>query len=76
MLQATAVQNGLGLATLPCFVGDAIPGVTRLPGCEPYENYDVWMLSHPDLRDAARHRTFRAFIVDLFDEFESVFLGA
>jgi DNA-binding transcriptional LysR family regulator len=75
MLQASAVENGLGLATLPCFVGDAIPGVIRIPGCEPHANYDVWMLSHPDLRDAARHRIFRSFIVDLFAEKHRALLG-
>ena len=66
MLQAKAVECGLGLGTLPCFVGDALPGVVRLPGCEPYSNYDLWMLTHPDLRDTARHRVFREFIADLF----------
>lgn len=75
MLQATAVQNGLGLGTLPCFVGDRIPGVVRIPGCEPYGNYSVWMLSHPDLRDAARHREFRRFIVALFEKRQQVFRG-
>lgn len=75
MSQASAVQAGLGLATLPCFVGDAIPGVVRIPGCEPYANHDIWMLSHPDLRDAARHRTFRTFIADVFEQKRDVLLG-
>jgi len=66
MLQAKAVQCGLGLGTLPCFVGDALPGVVRIPGCEPYSNYELWMLTHPDLRDTARHRVFREFIANLF----------
>ena len=66
MLQVAAVEHGMGLAALPCFLGDQIPGVVRIPGCEPYSNYDVWMLTHPDLRDAARHRVFREFIVDVF----------
>jgi len=65
MLQAEAVRAGMGLATLPCFVGDQLPGVIRIPGSEPYDNYDVWMVSHPDLRDAARHRTFRAFLAEV-----------
>jgi DNA-binding transcriptional LysR family regulator len=75
MLQVAAAQNDLGLATLPCFVGDVVPGIVRIPGCEPFANYDVWMLSHPDLRDAARHRTFRSFIVDLFQQKQDVLLG-
>jgi DNA-binding transcriptional LysR family regulator len=75
MLQVAAVQNNLGLATLPCFVGDAVPGIVRIPGCVPFANYDIWMLSHPDLRDAARHRTFRSFIVDLFQQKQDALLG-
>lgn len=75
MLQAYAVQAGLGLATLPCFVGDVLPNVIRIPGCEPFPNYDAWMLSHPDLRDAARHRTFRAFIVERFEREAAAFAG-
>ena len=68
MLQASAVQHGLGIAALPCFVGDDLAGVVRIPGCEPYSNYDVWMLTHPDLRDAARHRVFREFIAEVFEK--------
>lgn len=75
MLQASAAQAGLGLAALPCFVGDVLPGVVRIPGCEPYANWDIWMLSHPDLRDAARHRTFRAFVADVFERKRGILLG-
>ncbi len=75
MMQATAVQAGLGLATLPCFVGDQVSGVVRIPGCGPYSNYDIWILSHPDLRDAARHRTFRAFIAEVFLSKQDLLLG-
>jgi DNA-binding transcriptional LysR family regulator len=66
MLQAKAVECGLGLGTLPCFVGDALPDVVRIPGCAPFSTYELWMLTHPDLRDTARHRVFRDFIADLF----------
>lgn len=75
MLQAFAVQASLGIASLPCFVGDKIPGVVRIPGAQPFLNYDVWMLSHPDLRDAARHRTFRKFLTQSFKSREHEFLG-
>lgn len=75
MLQSFAVQADVGIASLPCFVGDKIPGVIRIPDCEPFPNYDVWMLSHPDLRDAARHRTFRKFLSESFRSRENEFLG-
>ncbi len=75
MLQAFAVQSDLGIASLPCFAGDKIPGVIRIPDCEPFPNYDVWMLSHPDLRDAARHRAFRKFLSESFETRKNEFLG-
>lgn len=76
MLQATAVQSGFGLATLPCFVGDSLHGVIRIPGCEPYSNYNLWLLTHPDLRDAARHRAFRGFVAESIVANEDLFSGA
>jgi len=62
MLQAEAASRGFGLTVLPCFYGDSVGGLQRIPNCEPYNSYDLWMLTHPDLRDAARMRTFRAFM--------------
>lgn len=64
MLQAEAARCGLGLTVLPCFFGDQVAGLRRIPNCESYLSYDLWMLTHPDLRDAARMRTFRAFIAE------------
>jgi DNA-binding transcriptional LysR family regulator len=75
MVQATAARSGLGLSVLPCFVGDFVSGIVRIPGCEPYDNYDIWMLSHPDLRDAARHRVFRNFIAEAFAAKRGILLG-
>ncbi len=64
MLQAEAASRGLGLTVLPCFFGDRVEELQRVPNCEPYSSYDIWMLTHPDLRDAARMRTFRTFIAE------------
>ncbi len=67
LLQAEAARCGLGLTVLPCFFGDSVEGLRRIPNCQPYLSFDLWMLSHPDLRDAARMRTFRAFAADAID---------
>ena len=53
---AGAVEAGLGLAHLPCFVGDARPALRRLAEPEPEFAADLWLLTHPDLRGAARVR--------------------
>jgi DNA-binding transcriptional LysR family regulator len=74
-LQVEAAAAGMGLTALPCFIGDTVAELVRVPGCEPYANYDIWLLSHPDLRDAARLRAFRAFIVEVFREKRSLLTG-
>jgi DNA-binding transcriptional LysR family regulator len=75
LLQAEAARCGFGMTVLPCFVGDRFDGLRRIPGCDPYPNFDLWMLSHPDLRDAARMRTFRAFIAAAVDRKKPLLLG-
>ena len=75
MVQAEAARFGMGLAVLPCFVGDAVAGLRRVPRCEPYANYELWMLSHPDLRDTARLRTFRKFIAGVFEQNKALLTG-
>lgn len=67
VLQGKAAQQGMGMAALPCFMGDRIDGLVRLPGAEPHSNPDVWLLSHPDLRDTARFRAFRKFIANAIE---------
>ncbi|MBT8078553.1 MAG: LysR family transcriptional regulator [Gammaproteobacteria bacterium] len=75
LLQVEAARHGMGLAILPCFLGDTADGLQRIPGCKPRSNYDIWLLSHPDLRDAARLRTFRQFIVDAFERKHDLLTG-
>jgi DNA-binding transcriptional LysR family regulator len=75
MLQAEAARCGFGLTVLPCFFGDSVEGLRRIPNCEPYLSYDLWMLTHPDLRDAARMRTFRAFAAEAIDRKKTLLAG-
>ena len=75
MLQAEAGRCGMGLTVLPCFFGDSVDGLQRIPHCEPYLSFDLWMLSHPDLRDAARMRTFRAFAAEAIDRKRTLLAG-
>lgn len=53
-----AITAGLGIAPLLCFEGDADPRLKRLGGLEPDLRSDLWLLTHPDLRQAARVRAF------------------
>lgn len=56
--QFAAVRAGLGLAALPCFLGDRAPELVRVLPPEPSLSGELWLLTHPDLRRTARVRAF------------------
>jgi DNA-binding transcriptional LysR family regulator len=56
MSVAHACAGGLGLAVLPCFVGDAMPALARAGERLSDLDTDAWLLTHADLRDTARIR--------------------
>jgi DNA-binding transcriptional LysR family regulator len=58
---AEAVAGGMGLALLPCFVGERVPGLVRLSPPLPELEGELWVLTHPDLRNTARVRAFVDF---------------
>ena len=66
-MQATAAmaRAGLGLVVLPCYVGDSDPGLRRM-AAEPANDHimDLWVLTHPDIRRAARVRAFTEYIAN------------
>lgn len=53
-----AVRAGLGLGTLPCFLGDADPDLMRcLPPVEAIRG-NLWLVTREDLRDVPHIRAF------------------
>lgn len=57
--QLVATKSGIGLALLPCYLGDSEAGVTRaLP--EPITELEgeLWIVTHADLKGTARVRAF------------------
>jgi DNA-binding transcriptional LysR family regulator len=61
-IQLEATKQGMGLGMLPCFLGDCEEALMRVPGAEPGPLFELWVLSHEDLRATARMRAFRDFI--------------
>lgn len=59
---ADAVEAGIGIGPLPCVIGDRRPGLERLSGPVPELDAGLWLLTHPDLRRAARVRAFLDFV--------------
>ncbi|SEF63687.1 LysR family transcriptional regulator [Bosea lathyri] len=58
---AEAVEQGLGIGPLPCFIADQRPGLTRLMPPDPEFSTGLWILTHPDIRNAPRVRAFMDF---------------
>lgn len=56
--QVAAARAGIGLAALPCFLGDDQPDLVRILPPEPAMAGELWLLTHPDLRRTARVRAF------------------
>jgi DNA-binding transcriptional LysR family regulator len=57
----TMVEAGIGLALLPCIVGDALPGVRAVAAPAPPER-PLWMGIHKDARALPRVREVSAFL--------------
>jgi DNA-binding transcriptional LysR family regulator len=57
-----AVEQGLGIGPLPCFIADQRPGLIRLMQPNPEFSTGLWILTHPDIRHAPRVRAFMEFV--------------
>lgn len=64
VLQAQACRNGMGISVLPCFMGDRDPDLIRIPPYTTEHKFDMWILSHPDLRKSTKIQTFVRFITE------------
>lgn len=58
--QMMAARAGIGLAVLPCYLGDPEPALTRAPPGRPIAALarELWIVTHQDLRRTARVRAF------------------
>lgn len=58
-----AAQRGVGIALLPDYVVDKEPGLVQLPVEESVPSFDTYFVYTEDLRNSARVRAFRDFLV-------------
>lgn len=70
-----AVKAGLGVAPLPCRLGDVEPTLRRLPGVAPWSDHDIWLLTHLDSRQNARISAYREFMLESFSREKALFEG-
>ena len=68
-------KAGMGLAMLPCFMGDSEPEFARVPPGKPGPDWDIWILTHEDLRTTARVRAFMDFMAEAFHRHRDLLEG-
>ena len=73
--QIAAVRQGIGIATLPCFVGDADPLLARVPGTDLHLYGPVWLLTHGETRRTKRVRLFTEFLSQRLAAYASLLAG-
>jgi DNA-binding transcriptional LysR family regulator len=74
MVQATTA--GLGLALLPCYVGDSEESLVRVLPPEEALARELWLVLHRDLRDAARVRACVEFLATAIAAREHLLAGS
>jgi DNA-binding transcriptional LysR family regulator len=64
LLQIEALKAGMGMVQLPIFAVRGMPNIVQVPGAPMMHLYDLWVVSHKDLRLSARMRVLREFLVE------------
>lgn len=75
VLQLAAIQDHMGIASLPCFIGDATPGIRRIPNATAEPNDWIWVLAHRDMMSNVRVRTFMTHIAAAFEDRRDLLQG-
>jgi len=74
-LQLHAAKSDMGLVMMPCFLCDPEPSLIRVIPHDKWHRFDLWMLSHPDLRETLRFRELRRFLREQFELNRRVWTG-
>lgn len=75
MAALNAAKEGLGLAILPCFLGDADKKLVRVLQPAEEMSLELWLLTHTDLRHTARVRALMHFLYDSFKNHKDLIEG-
>ncbi|WP_323120482.1 LysR family transcriptional regulator [Burkholderia alba] len=72
----TAARAGIGAAVLPCYLADGDRDLVRIGDRIDVLATDLWLLTHPDLRDTARVRALSSFVATSIDTLQARLAGA
>jgi len=69
------LNNHMGLARLPCYIGDSDINLRRIDIPLTQSSWGVWVLSHVDLRATARVRACREFLINIIEQQKALIEG-
>lgn len=75
VMQHVLARDGMGMTFLPCFAGDVVPELQRVPNTKILADRSIWLLLHSDLRTTARVRAFVDFMAAEFLRQRPLILG-
>lgn len=70
-----ACKQGIGIAALPCFMGDAEENLVRVIHPDIATVKELWILMHPDLRNTTRVRKMMLFLHENLSKLSDLFSG-
>ena len=70
-----AARAGLGAVALPCYLCDPDPQLVRVGQPIPELQVDLWLLTHPDLKNVARIKVFLDFVTQAIMARRSLLAG-
>lgn len=73
--QIAAAKASMGLAVMPCFIGDADPSLMRLPASQTHLYGTLWLLTHGETRKTKRVRLFGDFIRNRLSNYADLLAG-
>jgi len=73
-MAACAAQH-MGIARLPCYIADSYPTLRRLSLEMKPSTWGVWILSHVDMRETARVRACREFLINIIEQQKPLIFG-
>jgi DNA-binding transcriptional LysR family regulator len=75
MALKNAAAAGLGVAALPCYLGDASAALRRVRGIVPGMATELWLLTHADLKGTARIRAVMDALSEALADERDLFEG-
>jgi DNA-binding transcriptional LysR family regulator len=75
MAAVGAVRTGIGATRMACILGETDPALQRVPGLPVFDYAPVWVLTHTDLRNVPRIRSFVDFTTGRLRRLRHLFEG-